>query len=84
MTLVSGRHGYSVEATSLRSTPSISTAVRSDGRGSVDFGLSPRAADSANTGLELFGRGRTANGVRFDDIEEPRRVADLVERLRDV
>jgi hypothetical protein len=37
-----------------------------------------------NSGMEFFARGQLASsGVSFYDIEDPRGVADLVERLRD-
>ena len=54
-------------------------------RGSVEFGLSsPMTGWYENSGMELFARGQMASsGVSFYDIEDPRGVADLVERLRD-
>ena len=56
-----------------------------NGRGSVEFGLSsPMTGWYENSGMELFARGQMASsGVSFYDIEDPRGVADLVERLRD-
>lgn len=85
MSIVRGRGGESVDATYLRSIPSISTSAVSNGRGSVEFGLSsPMAGWYGNTGMEFFARGQLASaGVRFYDVEDPRGVADLVERLRD-
>ena len=45
---------------------------------------SQKLGSYANSGLELLGRGQMAGaGVSFYDIEDPRGVADLVERLRD-
>jgi uncharacterized membrane protein len=83
--IVRGRRGESVEATYLRSVPNISTSAVAGGRGSVEFGLSsPMAGWYANSGMEFFGRGQMASaGVSFFDIEDPRGVADLVERLRE-
>jgi uncharacterized membrane protein len=85
MAIVRGRRGESVEATYLRSIPNISTSAVSDGRGSVGFGLSsPMAGRYANSGMEFLARGQMSSaGVSFYDIEDPRGVADLVERLRD-
>jgi uncharacterized membrane protein len=85
MTIVKGRHDESVEATYLRSIPNISTSAVSNGDGSVEFGLSsPMTGSYGNSGMEFFARGQMASsGVSFYDIEDPRGVADLVERLRD-
>ena len=85
MTIVTGRHDESVEATYLRSIPTISTSAVSSGCGSVEFGRpSPMAGWYGNSGMEFFARGQTASsGVSFYDIEDPRGVADMVERLRD-
>jgi uncharacterized membrane protein len=85
MTIVRGRRGESVDATYLRSIPNISTSAVSNGRGSVEFGLSsPMAGWYANSGMEFFARSQMASsGISFYDIEDPRGVADLVERLRD-
>jgi uncharacterized membrane protein len=85
MTIVRGRRGESVEATYLRSIPNISTSAVAGGRGSVDFGLSlPMAGWYGNSGMEFLGRGQMGSaGVSFLDIEDPRGVADLVERLRE-
>ena len=85
MTIVRGRHDQSVDATYLHSVPNISTSAVSNGRGSVEFGLSsPMTGWYENSGMELFARGQMASsGVSFYDIEDPRGVADLVERLRD-
>jgi uncharacterized membrane protein len=85
MTIVKGRHAESVDATYLGSIPSISTSAVSNGSGSVEFGLSsPMAGWYGNSGVEFFARGQMAgSGVSFYDIEDPRGVADLVERLRD-
>jgi uncharacterized membrane protein len=85
MTIVRGRRGESVEATYLRSIPNISTTAAAGGRGSVEFGLSsPMTGWYANSGMEFLGRGQMASaGVSFFDIEDPRGVADLVERLRE-
>ena len=85
MTIVRGRHDESVEATYLRSIPNISTSATSNGHGRVVFGLSsPMSGWYGNSGMELFARGQMPNsGVSFCDIEDPRGVADLVERLRD-
>jgi hypothetical protein len=76
--------GESVNATYLRSIPSISTSTTSGGSGTVDFGSSSSSlygTQFANSGMEFFGRGQR-NGVCFYDIPDPRGVADLVERLR--
>jgi hypothetical protein len=85
MTIVTGLQGERVEATYLRSIPNIATSAAADGTGSVEFGLSsPTNGWYANSGMEFFGRGQTASvGVSFYDIEDPRGVADLVERLRE-
>jgi uncharacterized membrane protein len=85
MTIVRGRHDESVDATYLRSVPNISTSAVSNGRGSIEFGLSsPMTGWYGNSGMEFFARGQMASsGVSFYDIEDPRGVADLVERLRD-
>jgi len=83
MEIFRGRQGDSVDAVYLRSIPNISTSVGSNGRGSVEFGISSRGYSSyANTGMEFFARGQLASGVSFYDIEDPQGVADLVERLR--
>jgi hypothetical protein len=82
LTIVRGRRGESVEAMYLRSIPSVSTSAASNGRGSVLFGST--ASWYANSGMELFTRGQTADtGIGFYDIEDAPGVADLVERLRD-
>jgi hypothetical protein len=74
--------GESVNATYLRSIPTISTSTTGGGYGAIDFGFSsPRYARYANTGMEFFSRGQ-ASGVCFYDIRDPSGVADLVERLR--
>jgi uncharacterized membrane protein len=85
MTIVRGRHDESVDATYLRSIPNISTSAASKGRGSVEFGLSSLMTGwYGNSGMEFFARGQLASsGISFYDIEDPRGVADLVERLRD-
>jgi len=85
MTIVTGRHDESVEATYLRSIPTISTSAVSSGCGSVEFGRpSPMAGWYGNSGMEFLARGQMASsGVSFYDIEDPRGVADMVERLRD-
>ena len=85
MATVRGRSGESVEATYLRSIPNISTSAVAGGRGSVEFGLSsPMSGWYGNSGMEFLGRGQMASsGVSFFDIEDPRGVADLVERLRE-
>ena len=85
MTILTGRHDESVEATYVRSIPTISTSAVSSGCGSVEFGRpSPMAGWYGNSGMEFFARGQTASsGVSFYDIEDPRGVADMVERLRD-
>jgi uncharacterized membrane protein len=85
MTIVRGRHDESVDATYLRSIPTISTSADSKGRGSAEFGLSsPMTSRYGNSGMEFFARSQMASsGVSFYDIEDPRGVADLVERLRD-
>jgi hypothetical protein len=85
MTIVQGRRAESVDATHLGLIPNISTSAVSNGSGSVEFGLSsPMAGWYGNSGVEFFARGQMAgSGVSFYDIEDPRGVADLVERLRD-
>jgi uncharacterized membrane protein len=85
MAIVRRRQGETVDATYLRSIPNISTSAASSGRGSVEFGLSsPMFGRYANSGMEFFMRGQMASaGISFFDIEDPRGVADLVERLRD-
>lgn len=85
LSIIRGRHGESVDATYLRSIPNISTNAAAGGRGSVEFGLSsPAAGWYANTGMEFFARGQMSSvGISFYDIDDPRGVADLVERLRD-
>lgn len=78
------RGGESVNATYLRSIPSISTSTTSGGYGTVDFASSSSSfygTQFANSGVEFFGRGQRS-GVCFYDIPDPRGVADLVERLR--
>jgi uncharacterized membrane protein len=85
MTIVRGRHDETVDATYLGSIPNISTSAVSNGRGSVEFGLSsPMTGWNGNSGMDIFARGQMASsGVSFYDIEDPRGVAHLVERLRD-
>ena len=84
MTIVRGRIGETTDAMYLRSIPNISTTAVSDGRGSVEFGQSSGSGRYGNSGMELFARGQAASsGIGFYDIEDPRGVADLVERLRD-
>jgi hypothetical protein len=85
MTVVERGRGATIEATYLRAIPNISTSMQSDGRGSIEFGISSRFGQwYANTGMEFFARGRSAatTGVAFYDIDDPRGVADLVECLR--
>ena len=85
MTLVRGRSDESVEAAALSSIPNISTSAASNGHGNVEFGPSSSPSNGwyGNSGMEFFARGQMMSGVRFYDIEDPRSVADLVERLRD-
>ena len=85
MTLVRGRSDESVEAAALSSIPNISTSAASNGHGTVEFGPSSSPSNGwyGNSGMEFFARGQLMSGVRFYDIEDPRSVADLVERLRD-
>jgi uncharacterized membrane protein len=84
LAIVRRRNDEAVEATYLSSIPNISTHAVSNGRGSVEFGLSsPMAGRYGNSGMELLARGQMATGISFYDIEDPRGVADLVERLRD-
>jgi hypothetical protein len=81
--IVRGVRGETVRATYLRSIPNISTSAATDGHGSVEFvAASPPYSQLANSGMEFFAQGRLGNGVSFYDIEDPRGVADLVERLR--
>lgn len=77
--------GETVEATYLRAIPSISTRAESRGHGTVAFGtVSAAGGWYGNTGMELLARGSAGNvGVSFYDIDDPRAVADLVERLRE-
>jgi uncharacterized membrane protein YgcG len=81
--IIRSRRGETVRATYLRSIPNISTSAATDGHGSVEFvPLSPPYSQLANSGMEFFAHGRLGSGVSFYDIEDPRGVADLVERLR--
>jgi len=82
MTIVRGRRGEAVNAMYVRSIPNVSTNIGSDGRGSVEFGVSaPAAARYASSGLD-FGGSQAGTGVGFYDVDGARDVADLVERLR--
>jgi hypothetical protein len=82
LTILRRRRDESVDAMYLRSIPSVSTSAVSNGRGSVVFGST--TSWYANSGMELFTRGQTANtGIGFYDIDDASDVADLVERLRD-
>jgi len=85
MTLVRGRSDESVEGAALSSIPNISTSAASNGHGNVEFGPSSSPSNGwyGNSGMEFFARGQMMSGVRFYDIEDPRSVADLVERLRE-
>lgn len=82
--IVRGRNGESVDAFYLRSLPSISTSVGADGKGSIQIGQMPWfGAMYANTGMEFLARGASAGGVASYDIDDPRGVAELIERLRE-
>jgi hypothetical protein len=83
--IVRRQRGESVDAVYLRSLPSISTSVGADGKGSVRFGPTTPwfGAMYANTGMEFLSRGAATGGVAFYDIDDPRGVAELIERLRE-
>ena len=80
--VVRGRRGESVNALYLRALPTISTGVGSDGKGSIQFTQTPwHSGMYADTGMEFLGR--WAGGLAFYDVEDPRGVAELIERLRE-
>jgi hypothetical protein len=84
MCIVRSRRGESVQTMYLSAIPNISTSASSNGHGSVAFGSSAPTGWYADTGMEFLGRGQPSSSVvGFSDIEDPRGVADLVERLRD-
>lgn len=81
MTIFRGRRGEVVEAAYLQAIANVSINTDSHGRGSVEFGnaSTSRTRYDPNTGLWNAGTG----GGGFYDIEDPRGVANLVERLRE-
>jgi hypothetical protein len=84
LSIFSRRRGERVDSTYLRSIPSITTSADTEKVGSVSFGTAgPFRGWYGNTGVEFFSGGSEEGGATFYDIEEPRRVAELVERLRE-
>jgi hypothetical protein len=82
LTVFTGRRGEAVNTSYIRAIPSISTHVDANGRGSVEFTRpTPYGGWYGNTGMEFL-RGGAVNGVAFYDVDDPRGVADLVERLQ--
>ena len=77
--IVRGRRGDSVEAAFVKAISKISTSGSN-----VQFGVPSTGTWSyAKAGLDLSLRAQVTTGLTFYDIEDPRGVAALVERLRE-